>query len=79
MVRLYWITSKKTGHIIAFRFKENAEKKFELEYKNREDVDNFYIDEVDTPISELPPWSWFWSLDTPEKEYKNSILCEVED
>ena len=77
MVRLYWITAKDTGHIMAFRFKENAEKKLELVYKNREDSDRFYIETVDTPISELPEWCWFWELNTPEKEYKNSVLCEI--
>lgn len=77
MVRVYWITAKDTGRIMLFRFKENAEKKFELEYENREDSDRFYIEPVDTPISDFPEWSWFWELDTPEKEYKNSVLCEV--
>ena len=77
MVRIYWITAKDTGYITAFRFKENAEKKLELEYKNREDSERFYIEAVDTPISDFPEWSWFWELDTPEKEYKNSVLCEV--
>lgn len=76
MVSLYWITAKDTGRILAFRFKENAEKKLELVYKNREDSDRFYIETVDTTISELPEWSWFWELNTPEKEYKNSVLCE---
>lgn len=77
MVRIYWIAAKDTGCIAAFRFEENAEKKLELEYKNREDSERFYIEVVDTPISDFPEWSWFWELDTPEKEYKNSVLCEV--
>lgn len=77
MIRVYWITAKDTGRIMLFRFKENAEKKFELEYENREDSDRFYIEVVDAPISDFPEWSWFWELDTPEKEYKNSVLCEV--
>lgn len=78
MVRVYWITSKISGHIMAFRFKENAEKKFALEYENRKDANNFYIDEVDTPISDFPPWSWYWELNTVEKEYKNAILCKID-
>lgn len=76
MVRLYWITAKDTGHIEAFRFRENAEKKFNLYFK---DTERFFIEEVDTPISDFPEWSWFWALNTPEKEYKNSILCIAED
>lgn len=76
MVRLYWITAKDTGHLEAFRFRENAEKKLELYFK---DTERFFIEEVDTPISDFPEWSWFWALNTPEKEYKNSVLCEVED
>lgn len=35
MVRLYWITAKDTGHLEAFRFRENAEKKLEFYFKEK--------------------------------------------
>ena len=79
MVRTYWIYRKEKCRDILlenFRFEENAKKKVEKDYKGRNDI---FIKAVDTPISDFPEWSWFWALNTPEKEYKNSVLCIVED
>lgn len=80
MVRTYWIyrlgENGKEYNLENFRFEQNAKKKVEKDYKGRTDI---FIKPVDSPISDFPEGSWFWELNTPEKEYKNSVLCIVED
>ena len=79
MVRIWNVVHKKTGTIDTFRFKQNAEAKLaqyrEMGYGG---IDNLYIESQDVQISDFPEWSWFWDYNTPEREYRASILCIID-